>query len=74
MRAAFASGADIVEFDVHRTADGHFAVFHDWTWTAAPTAKAHARRTLADLKALDIGYGYTADGGGPFPSAARASG
>ena len=29
--AAFAAGADIVEFDVHPTTDGHFVVFHDWT-------------------------------------------
>ena len=31
MRAAFEAGADIVEFDIHPTTDGHFAVFHDWT-------------------------------------------
>src|SRR5262245_7357316 len=31
MEAAFAAGADIVEFDVHPTTDGHFAVFHDST-------------------------------------------
>jgi glycerophosphoryl diester phosphodiesterase len=29
MQAAFAAGADIVEFDVHPTTDGQFAVFHD---------------------------------------------
>ena len=31
MRASFEAGADIVEFDVHPTTDGQFAVFHDWT-------------------------------------------
>lgn len=31
MQAAFDHGADVVEFDVHRTADDRFAVFHDWT-------------------------------------------
>src|SRR5262245_10749746 len=31
MRAAFDAGADIIEFDVHPTTDGHFAVIHDWT-------------------------------------------
>ena len=31
MQAAFDYGADVVEFDVHRTVDGRFAVFHDWT-------------------------------------------
>src|SRR6185295_11234351 len=30
MRASFRAGADIVEFDVHPTTDGQFAVFHDW--------------------------------------------
>jgi glycerophosphoryl diester phosphodiesterase len=68
MWAAFASGADIVEFDVHRTADGHFAVFHDWTLDCRTDGKGTTHeRTLADLKAVDIGYGYTADGGRSFP-------
>ena len=40
MRAAFNAGADIVEFDIHPTTDGHFAVFHDWTWIAGPKATA----------------------------------
>lgn len=68
MRAAFAAGADIVEFDVHRTADGHFAVFHDWTLDCRTNGRGVTReRTLAELKVLDIGYGYTADGGQTFP-------
>src|SRR5688500_17568371 len=29
MQAAFDRGADVVEFDVQRTADNQFAVFHD---------------------------------------------
>ena len=28
---AFKLGADRVEFDIHPTTDGQFAVFHDWT-------------------------------------------
>ena len=68
MRAAFAAGADIVELDVHPTADGHFAVFHDWTLDCRTDGKGVTRaRTMADLKALDIGYGYTADGGRTYP-------
>ncbi len=31
MDAAFAAGADIVEFDIHPTTTGDLAVFHDWT-------------------------------------------
>ena len=68
MEAAFAAGADVVEFDVHPTTDGKFAVFHDWTLDCRTEGKGVTREhTLAELKALDIGYGYTADGGKTFP-------
>jgi glycerophosphoryl diester phosphodiesterase len=68
MRAAYDGGADIVEFDIHPTTDGHFAVFHDWTVDCRTDGKGVTREhTLAELKALDIGYGYTADGGKTFP-------
>jgi glycerophosphoryl diester phosphodiesterase len=68
MQAAFAAGADIVELDVHPTTDGAFAVFHDWTVDCRTEGKGVTRQhTLAQLKALDIGYGYTADGGKTFP-------
>ena len=68
MQAAFRAGADIVEFDVHPTTDGAFAVFHDWTIDCRTEGKGVTRQhTLAQLKALDIGYGYTADGGATFP-------
>ncbi len=68
MEAAFQAGADIVEFDVHPTTDGHFAVFHDWTLDCRTDGTGVTREhTLADLKTLDIGYGYTSDGGQTFP-------
>lgn len=68
MDAAFRAGADVVEFDVHPTTDGHFAVFHDWTLDCRTEGKGVTRdHTLAELKALDIGYGYTADGGKTYP-------
>jgi glycerophosphoryl diester phosphodiesterase len=68
MQAAFDAGADIVELDIHPTADGHFAVLHDWTLDCRTNGKGVTReRTLAELKALDIGYGYTADGGKTWP-------
>ena len=67
-QAAFAAGADMVEFDVHPTTDGHFVVFHDWTLDCRTDGTGVTRdHTLAELKALDIGYGYTADGGKTFP-------
>ncbi len=75
MEATFAAGADIVEFDVHPTTDGHFAVFHDWTLDCRTDGHGVTREhTLAELKALDIGYGYTADGGKTFPFRGRGVG
>ena len=68
MRAAFEAGADVVEIDVHPTTDGHFAVFHDWTLDCRTDGKGVTREhTLADLKRLDAGYGYTSDGGKTYP-------
>lgn len=68
MEAAFAYGAAIVEFDIHPTIDGHFAVFHDWTLDCRTNGTGVTReQTLAYLKTLDVGYGYTADGGKSFP-------
>ena len=34
---------------------------------AAPKAGRYARATMAHLRTLDVGYGYTADGGRTFP-------
>jgi len=68
MEAAFRAGADIVEFDIHPTTDGHFAVFHDWTLDCRTDGKGVTREhSLAQLKVLDVGYGYTADDGKTFP-------
>ena len=68
MQAAFAAGADVVELDVHPTADGRFAVFHDWTLDCRTDGKGVVReQPLAALQRLDIGHGYTADGGRTFP-------
>lgn len=68
MRAAFGMGADIVEFDIHPTTDGQFAVFHDWTLDCRTEGKGVTREhAMSYLKTLDIGYGYTADGGKTFP-------
>lgn len=68
MRAAFEAGADIVELDVHPTTDGQFAVFHDWTLECRTNGDGVTREhAMAELKALDVGYGYTADGGRTHP-------
>jgi glycerophosphoryl diester phosphodiesterase len=68
MEAAFAAGADAVEIDIHRTADGQLVVFHDWTVDCRTEGTGVTnQQTLADLQRLDIGYGYTADGGVTHP-------
>jgi len=68
MKAAFDHGADVVELDVHLTPDKQFAVLHDWTLDCRTNGKGVTEQTpMAVLKTLDIGYGYTADGGQTFP-------
>ena len=68
IRAAFAAGADLVELDVHSTADGEVVVFHDWTVDCRTEGNGETRaHTLAELKGLDAGYGYTSDGGKTYP-------
>jgi glycerophosphoryl diester phosphodiesterase len=68
MQAAFDAGADIIEFDVHPTTDGKMAVLHDWTVDCRTEGTGETRsHDMAYLKALDVGYGYTADGGKTFP-------
>lgn len=68
IRASFEAGADLVEIDVHPTTDGQFAVFHDWTLECRTEGRGETRaHSMAQLKRLDVGYGYTADGGKTFP-------
>ncbi|MFC5588099.1 glycerophosphodiester phosphodiesterase family protein [Sporosarcina soli] len=68
MEAAFIAGADIVELDIKPTKDGQFAVFHDWTLDCRTDAKGMVKDySLAELKKMDIGYGYTADNGKTYP-------
>tara|TARA_R110002020_G_scaffold126073_1_gene283722 strand:+ start:3572 stop:4606 length:1035 start_codon:yes stop_codon:yes gene_type:complete len=68
MRAAFEAGAEVVELDVHPTTDGQFAVMHDWTLDCRTEGTGDVRsHNMAYLKTLDVGYGYTADGGASHP-------
>jgi glycerophosphoryl diester phosphodiesterase len=72
MQAAALLGADMVEIDVAPTADGRIAVFHDWTVDCRTNGTGETRAlTLPQLQALDVGHGYTADGGKTFPFRGR---
>lgn len=64
MRAAARAGADLVEFDVQRTSDGHLIVIHDDTFARTTNvAKVFPGResdpvgsfTLAEVRQLDAG-------------------
>jgi glycerophosphoryl diester phosphodiesterase len=75
MQAAFDRGADVVEFDIHPTTDRQFAVFHDRSLECKTNGSGATRaHTMAELKTLDIGYGYTFDGGRTFPFRGRGIG
>ncbi|MCR4268165.1 glycerophosphodiester phosphodiesterase family protein [Nitratireductor sp. ZSWI3] len=75
MRAAFDLGADVVEIDIHPTTDGQFAVFHDWTVDCRTEGTGETRSlSMDELKSLDVGYGYTADGGKTFPFRGKGTG
>jgi glycerophosphoryl diester phosphodiesterase len=72
MQRAAEMGADMVEMDIAPTADGHIAIFHDWTLDCRTEGEGETRsKTLSELRALDPGYGYSADGGKSFPFRGR---
>lgn len=61
-------GAQMVEIDIAPTKDGKIAVFHDWGLECRTNGKGNVRdHTMAELKALDATWGYTADGGKSYP-------
>src|SRR5690349_12252759 len=68
MRAAFDAGADLLEIDVQVSADDQLVVFHDSTLECRTDGAGLVRdHTLAQLRRLDLGYGYTADDGVTYP-------
>lgn len=63
MQAAVDAGADVIELDVHLTPDGVFAVFHDWSVDCRTNgAGVTEQLPFEQLRALDVGHGYTTDG------------
>lgn len=75
MQAAFDYGADIVELDVQPAKDGQLAVFHDYLLDYRTNGTGLVSDyTMDELKQLDIGYGYTADGGKSYPFRGKAIG
>lgn len=67
-RQAIAEGADILEFDVRATSDGQPVVIHDAALDRTTSGSGPLKdRSLSQIKALDAGYRFTADGGKTFP-------
>ena len=67
-------GAEGVEIDVRRSRDGHAIVFRDESVECRTNGRGRvADLGLAELKALDIGHGYTPDGTS-FPLRGRGIG
>ena len=68
MKAAFNLGATAVELDVKLSKDGQLAVFHDSALLYRCGVKGEVQDyTIEQLKKMDVGYGYTADGGKTYP-------
>lgn len=61
-------GVDVLELDIHSTADGALVVLHDKTVNRTTNGEGEVNKmTLAELKKLDAGYHFTLDGGQTFP-------
>jgi glycerophosphoryl diester phosphodiesterase len=61
-------GADVLELEVHLTADGHLVVIHDDTVDRTTDGTGLVREmTLQEIKGLDAGYRFTRDGGKTYP-------
>ncbi|MGE5723449.1 MAG: glycerophosphodiester phosphodiesterase family protein [Sphingomonadales bacterium] len=68
-------GADAIAIDAQPSADGQIVLFRDSRLDCRTNGSGPvSARTLAELKTLDIGYGYTADGGRTFPLRGRGVG
>ena len=72
-KRAIADGVEFVELDVRASSDGNVVVIHDSTVERTTDGHGRVKRlTLRELKALDAGYRFTADGGATHPYRGRA--
>lgn len=61
-------GVDILELDIHETADGAIVVLHDRTVDRTTEGSGEIRAmTLADARKLDAAYDFSTDGGASHP-------
>ncbi len=66
-------GADVLELDVHSTADGTLVVMHDGSVDRTTNGRGKvSEMTLAEVKKLDAGYLFTSDNSATFPFRGKA--
>ena len=65
-------GVDVLEVDLHSTADGVLVIIHDSTVDRTTNGRGRVNdMSLAQLKALDAGYRWSPEDGGIFPFRGR---
>jgi glycerophosphoryl diester phosphodiesterase len=65
---ALLDGAEVLELDVHATADGVLVVIHDETVDRTTDGTGRVKDlTFAEIRALDAGHHFTPDGGATHP-------
>jgi glycerophosphoryl diester phosphodiesterase len=65
---AVALGVDVLETDIHSTADGILVLMHDGTVDRTTNGSGPIKDlTLSELKSLDAGYRWTSDSGQTYP-------
>jgi len=65
---AIQDGAQFIELDVHGTKEGEVVIIHDATLNRTTSGRGRVQQhTFKQLKALDAGYWFTADGGKSYP-------
>jgi glycerophosphoryl diester phosphodiesterase len=62
------SGVDVLEMDLHQTADGVLVLMHDSTVDRTTDGSGEIKGlAFSEIKELDAGYDWSADGGSTFP-------
>jgi glycerophosphoryl diester phosphodiesterase len=65
-------GVDVIETDVHSTADGELVIIHDETVDRTTNGRGRVNElSLAELKSLDAAFRWSPDGGRTFPLRGR---